>query len=550
MIPIKKAAAVLLSGAMLLSAAPAVLAAETGRLIGDADTSGEVNTIDATAVQRYVAEMQTEPFDTVAADVNRDNAVDVIDVTIIQRYLAEYIPDFDAWAPVVPKELTLSDTELMLDIGERFALTTSYTEEDGAVGFVSNDPNVAVADENGEITAVGAGTAVVTATASNGMTAACTVTVWNAPQKLGVNLPTPSLGVGETCTLHALYDGSRVGFGATFVSDNPAVLSVDPVTGELVAKSVGYATVTVTSYNGLTAKCYVSVKNAPTRVAFSNKNVNMLTGESVQFYLHTLNRDEALFHASYTTDNEAVVSVTEGGMVTANSVGTATVTATAYNGMTASVQVNVLASAGTVTKTTTSAVGLRRDSTWKASNIVILPKGTRVTAFGTSTDGRWIKAQYGEHCGWIYNKALGVTTNCTTVTVNTLPAAADDLIFDCNLNTKNIFDFVLHKLAYRSINEQGLEEMAAYALQYRRGACYQRAALMCYLLDRIGYDTIYVSGTVTIYGNTHHKWCLAKTANGWRHFDPTPVTVTEYCNVTDKEMSIFAWDHTKYPAAQ
>ena len=181
---------------------------------------------------------------------------------------------------------------------------------------------------------------------------------------------------------------------------------------------------------------------------------------------------------------------------------------------------------------------------------MILPKGTQVTAFGTSTDGRWIKAQYGDHCGWIYNKALGVTTNCTTVTVSTLPAAADDLIFDCNLNTKNIFDFVLHKLAYRSINEQGLEEMAAYALQYRRGACYQRAALMCYLLDRIGYDTIYVSGTVTIYGNTHHKWCLAKTANGWRHFDPTPVTVTEYCNVTDKEMSIFAWDHTKYPAAQ
>ena len=39
----------------------------------------------------------------------------------------------------------------MLDIGERFALTTSYTEEDGAVGFVSNDPNVAVADENGDL---------------------------------------------------------------------------------------------------------------------------------------------------------------------------------------------------------------------------------------------------------------------------------------------------------------------------------------------------------------------------------------------------------------
>ena len=306
---------------------------------------------------------------------------------------------------------------------------------------------------------------------------------------------------------------------------------------------------TVKSVNGLTAKCWLTVKKAPTAVTFSNSRINMIAGESVQFYLRTVNRDEALYSAHYESTNPEVVSVTSSGKVTAVKPGTATITATAYNGKKASTVVTVLASAGSTVKTTTAAVGLRRDSTWKASNIVILPKGTQVTAFGTSTDGRWIKAQYGEHCGWIYNKALGVTTNCTTVTVNTLPAAADDLIFDCNLNTKKIFDFVLYKLAYRSINEQGLEEMAAYALQYRRGACYQRAALMCYLLDRIGYDTIYVSGTVTIYGNTHHKWCLAKTANGWRHFDPTPVTVTEYCNVTDKEMSIFAWDHTKYPAA-
>ena len=547
----KKIMALLLAALLAAGSCITAFAAESGVpeavTIGDANSDGSITIEDVTVIQQFAAKFVAETaIDTAAADVNRDKTVNIDDATIIQRYLAAFIADFDEWKPAEPvAPLTLEPSTLTLEPEKSAKLNAS-----AAATFVSGDTNVAVVDADGNVTAVNLGETVITATDENGQTASSTVSVRiTPPAKLTVSQPLLALGVGEGYRLKAIYDGNRTGYGASFSIDNPSVASINAATGAITAKAVGYAVVTVKSVNGLTAKCWLTVRKAPTAVTFSNSRVNMIAGESVQFYLRTVKWDEALYSAHYESTNPEVVSVTSSGKVTAVKPGTATITATAYNGKKASTVVTVLASAGSTVKTTTAAVGLRRDSTWKASNIVILPKGTQVTAFGTSTDGRWIKAQYGEHCGWIYNKALGVTTNCTTVTVSTLPAAADDLIFDCNLNTKNIFDFVLYKLAYRSINEQGLEEMAAYALQYRRGACYQRAALMCYLLDRIGYDTIYVSGTVTIYGNTHHKWCLAKTANGWRHFDPTPVTVTEYCNVTDKEMSIFAWDHTKYPAA-
>ena len=547
----KKITALLLVALLAAGSCITAFAAESGVpeavTIGDANSDGSITIEDVTVIQQFAAKFVAETaIDTAAADVNRDKTVNIDDATIIQRYLAAFIADFDEWKPAEPvAPLTLEPSTLTLEPEKSAKLNAS-----AAATFVSGDTNVAVVDADGNVTAVNLGETVITATDENGQTASSRVSVRiTPPAKLTVSQPLLALGVGEGYRLKAIYDGNRTGYGASFSIDNPSVASINAATGAITAKAVGYAVVTVKSVNGLTAKCWLTVKKAPTAVTFSNSRVNMIAGESVQFYLRTVNWDEALYSAHYESTNPEVVSVTSSGKVTAVKPGTATVTATAYNGKKASTVVTVLASAGSTVKTTTAAVALRSDASWKGSNIVILPKGTQVTAFGTSTDGRWIKAQYGEHCGWIYNKALGVTTNCTTVTVNTLPAAADDLIFDCNLNTKNIFDFVLHKLAYRSINEQGLEEMAAYALQYRRGACYQRAALMCYLLDRIGYDTIYVSGTVTIYGNTHHKWCLAKTANGWRHFDPTPVTVTEYCNVTDKEMSIFAWDHTKYPAA-
>lgn len=66
---------------MLIEAPPTV--------IGDVDDDGEVNIIDATLIQRHLAEIPVYAYNEAAADIDGDGSVSIIDVTYIQRYLAQ-----------------------------------------------------------------------------------------------------------------------------------------------------------------------------------------------------------------------------------------------------------------------------------------------------------------------------------------------------------------------------------------------------------------------------------------------------------------------------
>lgn len=60
-----------------------------GTLIGDSDKDGEITIIDATAIQRQLADLEVENFDEIAADCDKDGEVTIVDATLIQRWLAE-----------------------------------------------------------------------------------------------------------------------------------------------------------------------------------------------------------------------------------------------------------------------------------------------------------------------------------------------------------------------------------------------------------------------------------------------------------------------------
>lgn len=59
-------------------------------LVGDSDFSGEVDIIDATVTQRYLADYPSEIFDEAAADADCDEIVTIFDVTETQRFVADY----------------------------------------------------------------------------------------------------------------------------------------------------------------------------------------------------------------------------------------------------------------------------------------------------------------------------------------------------------------------------------------------------------------------------------------------------------------------------
>ena len=82
--------------------------------------------------------------------------------------------------PVAVTSVKLSKSKKSLNIGDTFTLTATVKPNDAtdkSVTWSSSDTSVATVDENGVVTAVAEGTATITATASNGVEASCTVTV-------------------------------------------------------------------------------------------------------------------------------------------------------------------------------------------------------------------------------------------------------------------------------------------------------------------------------------------------------------------------------------
>ena len=77
------------SGRMYLSVSLSAQAVHPA-ILGDADGDGNVTAIDATWIQRYLADMKVpNAFNEAAADADADGDASIIDATWIQRWLAE-----------------------------------------------------------------------------------------------------------------------------------------------------------------------------------------------------------------------------------------------------------------------------------------------------------------------------------------------------------------------------------------------------------------------------------------------------------------------------
>lgn len=81
---------------------------------------------------------------------------------------------------IAADSVTLDQNKLSLEAGDTATLTATVTPDavtDPTITWASSNEDVATVNENGVVTAVSAGTATITATAANGVSAACDVTV-------------------------------------------------------------------------------------------------------------------------------------------------------------------------------------------------------------------------------------------------------------------------------------------------------------------------------------------------------------------------------------
>jgi hypothetical protein len=186
-----------------------------------------------------------------------------------------------------------------------------------------------------------------------------------------------------------------------------------------------------------------------------------------------------------------------------------------------------------------------KNSKWACASLCSVPKNAYVNVICQS--GRWFRVKYGNKVGWLYNLSLGNYKNYSTINVNTIDAVADDTLFIRGRSMKVLYEYVKN-LNYMHMDPMSYEENVAYIMKYHRGACYQRSSLLCYLLNRAGYEAVRVTDGRTRRGP--HNWCIVKTSAGYSHIDPTSVLGMGMTYLeTDSYMSrnVF-WDKSKYPA--
>lgn len=167
--------------------------------------------------------------------------------------------------PVPVAEIILSETEFTLAVGQSKTLTAKVLPEDATektVTWTSSDPDVVTVDQDGTLTALTLGSAVITAEADD-ISAACTITVTEPvlAEEILFEEEELTLLAGETMALTVtILPEDTTDKTVTWTSSDPEIAEVDP-DGNLTAISVGSAVITAETA-GLTDTCTVTVKFA------------------------------------------------------------------------------------------------------------------------------------------------------------------------------------------------------------------------------------------------------------------------------------------------
>ena len=315
----------------------------------------EFSVIDATKVQKYVVGMidltDDEKF---LYDTNGDNVLTVIDATNIQKIIVG--SQFDTSEPSSLTETTSvygteASTETTIsnfsstctEVTTEYSETTAYTEattECVEETTIVDEPTT----ESTETT-----TEEVTEPSTEEYTEQITEQITeqpttepkptSVPKSVKLNKNNITLGKGEKYTLVTTVENGDIS-QVEFTTDNSGVITVDDK-GKMTAVGIGVTTITAKTYNGLTAKCKVTVKKLANSIKLDKTSITLGIGEQYDFSSYVPSGTAAYFR-SYYSDDPNIASVQKaGGLMTAKKAGTTTVRCKMPNGTQATCNVTV-----------------------------------------------------------------------------------------------------------------------------------------------------------------------------------------------------------------
>ena len=146
---------------------------------------------------------------------------------------------------------------------------TPSNATDKKVSWESSRPEIVSVDQSGRIKAKAAGSAVITVTASNGITANCTVTVLVPAVSIQLSQRALSLKEGESFSITAAVLPYESTDSIKWRSGNSAVAEV--YEGCIVAKKAGVASIIAYTESGVQGVCAVTVQKRPAQQNTENE---------------------------------------------------------------------------------------------------------------------------------------------------------------------------------------------------------------------------------------------------------------------------------------
>ena len=232
--------------------------------------------------------------------------------------------------------LAAADERTKFGVGEKVPLICESDSAAAGISYKSSNKKVAAVSADGLLTLKKKGRATITATTYNGVSAKLSINVQPAPKSIRLKLERSELGVGEEIGVAATFPkGSAGGYEISVEGD--AARYQD---GRIIAVAPGEALICARSFNGRSAQTLLTVRPEPEWLALAPEEGKVTVGGELRLAVEM--NPGAMSAVRFESADERIATVNADGVVTGLALGDTVITATAINGVSARIVLQVL----------------------------------------------------------------------------------------------------------------------------------------------------------------------------------------------------------------
>lgn len=386
-------------------------------------------------------------------DINRDLKIDSNDLTKIERHISllknknirDKYPEWIIYEQIQAETIEMQEKNVSIEVGKQKELNVIIepsNAENKDIVWTSSNTNAVTVDQNGKITGIANGTAIISAYLKENekVKTACEVTVQTKVQRITLNKTNIQLDVSGTkqdkivATIEPVTANVNTKLTYSLKSNN-GVAAVDQ-NGTVTGKKSGSEVLVVSNADGIKAECNITVKTSPTGISLNTTNANIDLSSTKNYTLKaTVNpstTDSNLKGVTWTSSNNNIATVNSSGVVTFKSGGTVTITAKTVNGKAATCTFNISAINGLTLNTTS--LSLEAGKTYKLTGAISAIGNVNKTITWASSNSNVAKVA----SNGTVTAVNGGTATITAKTVNGKVAT-------CKVNTWKINSIGLNK---------------------------------------------------------------------------------------------------------